>query len=29
MLNRAKYHPHINNDMKEAIIIFKKWIKNN
>lgn len=29
MLNRAKYHPYINNDMKEAIIVFKKWIKNN
>ena len=27
MLNRAKYHPHINNDMKDAINIFKKWLK--
>lgn len=24
MINRAKYHPHINNDMKDAIKIFKK-----
>jgi hypothetical protein len=24
MINRAKYHPYKNNDMKEAIKIFKK-----
>ena len=29
MLNRAKNHPHINDDMKEAIKVFEKWIKDN
>ncbi len=28
MYNRAKYHPHINDDMKEAMSVFKKWLKN-
>ncbi len=28
MYNRAKYHPHINDDMKESMSIFKKWLKN-
>ena len=28
MYNRAKYHPHITDDMKEAMVIFKKWLKN-
>ena len=28
MYNRAKYHPHRNDDMKEAMVIFKKWLKN-
>ncbi len=28
MYNRAKYHPHITDDMKEAMIIFKKWLNN-
>lgn len=26
MYNRAKYHPHQTNNMKEAMIIFKRWI---
>lgn len=29
MLYRAKYHPHQTKEMKEAIKIFQKWIKNN
>ena len=28
MYNRAKYHPHTTDDMKKAMIIFKKWLKN-
>ena len=28
MYNRAKYHPHITDNMKEAMSIFKKWLKN-
>ena len=28
MYNRAKYHPHITDDMKKAMVIFKKWLKN-
>jgi hypothetical protein len=28
MYNRAKYHPHITNEMKDAMNIFKKWLKN-
>jgi hypothetical protein len=28
MYNRAKYHPHINDNMKEAMSVFKKWLKN-
>lgn len=28
MYNRAKYHPHITNEMKDAMAIFKKWLKN-
>jgi hypothetical protein len=28
MYNRAKYHPHITDDMKEAMSVFKKWLKN-
>ncbi len=27
MYNRAKYHPHINDDMKEAMSVFKTWLK--
>jgi len=26
MYNRAKYHPHQTNDMKEAMKIFNKWL---
>jgi hypothetical protein len=26
MYNRAKYHPHQTNDMKEAMKIFKDWL---
>jgi len=26
MYNRAKYHPHQTEDMKEAMIIFKNWL---
>lgn len=25
---RAKYHPHITNDIKEAMKVFKKWLDN-
>ncbi len=28
MIGRAKNHPHINKDMKEAIKVFQKWKKN-
>ncbi len=28
MYNRAKYHPHITDDMKKAMGVFKKWLKN-
>ncbi len=28
MYNRAKYHPHITDDMKKAMSSFKKWLKN-
>ncbi len=28
MYNRAKYHPHITDDMKKAMAVFKKWLKN-
>ena len=28
MYYRAKHHPHINKDMKEAMKIFKKWLDN-
>ena len=28
MYNRAKYHPHITDDMKKAMVIFKKWLTN-
>ena len=27
MIGRAKNHPHINKDMKEAIKVFQKWKK--
>ena len=27
MYNRAKYHPHITDDMKKAMGVFKKWLK--
>ena len=23
---RAKYHPHINSDMKSAMVVFAKWL---
>jgi hypothetical protein len=26
MYNRAKYHPHITDDMKKAMAVFKKWL---
>ncbi len=26
MYNRAKYHPHITDDMKKAMSVFKKWL---
>jgi hypothetical protein len=29
LFNRAKYHPNQTNDMKEAMKIFKKWLKEN
>lgn len=29
MYNRAKYHPNQTNDMKEAMKIFKDWLKKN
>lgn len=29
LYNRAKYHPNINDDMKEAMNVFKKWLKEN
>jgi hypothetical protein len=28
MYNRAKYHPHITDNIKEAMSVFKKWLKN-
>jgi hypothetical protein len=28
MYNRAKYHPHQTDDMKDAMNIFKEWLKN-
>jgi hypothetical protein len=28
MYYRAKYHPYITDDMKKAMVIFKKWLKN-
>ena len=28
MYNRAKFHPHQTNDMREAMKIFKKWLDN-
>lgn len=28
MYNRAKYHPHQTNDMKEVIKVFNIWLKN-
>jgi len=27
MYNRAKYHPHLTQDMKDAMYIFKNWLK--
>ena len=29
MFNRAKYHPHITKEMKEAIAVFKEWLDKN
>ena len=29
MYNRAKYHPHRNDNMKKAMKIFKDWLDNN
>lgn len=26
MYNRAKYHPHQTNDMKEAMKVYKVWL---
>ena len=27
MYNRAKYHPHRNKNMEDAMIVFKDWLK--
>jgi hypothetical protein len=29
MYNRAKYHPHLNDNMKEAMEVFKDWLDKN
>jgi hypothetical protein len=29
MYNRAKYHPHITKDMKEAMKVYEKWLTKN
>ena len=29
MYNRAKYHPYQTEDMKKAMKVFEKWLKNN
>jgi hypothetical protein len=29
MYNRAKYHPHQTDGMKEAMKVFKKWLDKN
>jgi hypothetical protein len=29
MYNRAKYHPHQTEEMKEAMKIYKKWLDKN
>jgi hypothetical protein len=29
MYNRAKYHPHQTEAMKEAMIVFEKWLQKN
>jgi hypothetical protein len=29
MYNRAKYHPHQTKEMKEAMVVFKKWLDKN
>ena len=29
MYNRAKYHPHKNEKMEDAMGIFKEWLSNN
>jgi len=29
MYNRAKYHPHQTPDMKEAMKVYAKWLKEN
>ena len=29
MYNRAKYHPHRNKDMEDAMKVFKKWLNKN
>ena len=29
MYNRAKYHPYQTKNMKEAMKVFKKWLKIN
>ena len=28
MYNRAKYHPHQTSEMKDAMNVFKEWLKN-
>ena len=29
MYNRAKYHPHQTDEMREAMKVFKKWLDKN
>ena len=29
MYNRAKYHPHQTETMKDAMLVFKKWLDKN
>jgi len=29
MYNRAKYHPHQTSDMREAMKVYAKWLKEN
>ena len=29
MYNRAKYHPHQTESMREAMVVFEKWLQKN